>query len=541
MKGLTWKQFSALLQELKENNEFGAFRNTIIARCSFDFHAFCSIFFQHYCENAFNKYHLDKFRDFVFGQRGARDADAAPRGYAKSTIEVLFKPLHDIAYESENFILILSNTYDQSVSKVQDIRSELIENKLYSAIYGDCLASGKAGKDNFIVSRGDYQCRITALGSGSEMRGIRHKNFRPTKIILDDIEHSTEVEKEMLRNKMQEWFKDVVGKLGSPKTNYSIVGTVLHERSLLKSLIENPRYKSRMYKAIISWATNKKLWDEWTEIYTNFDLDKDDRQKKALKFYHDNKKKMDEGVEVLWPDREPYYALQEEIIEYGIRSFMKEKQNSPMTDETKVFDPVSFKYYTKTAKGILITKTKILVPWNQLTSYGVIDPSTGERKPSTNRDVDFTCILSGYKDMRGRLFVDSDITKRIPPSVFVRRIFEQQAYYKYRSFGVEINLFRNLLMKNLLDERKKVEKAEKRKIECQFYQINQVENKHKRIYSVEPKVFHGQILFNSDQISTEFWNQLKDFPKGDHDDCPDALEMLWGLVNNKYKVSPFNY
>ena len=82
----------------------------------------------------------------------------------------------------------------------------------------------------------------------------------------------------------------------------------------------------------------------------------------------------------------------------------------------------------------------------------------------------------------------------------------------------------------------KIIKEKGKRIDIKFYDIDLHDNKEKRIYSLEPKVFHGHILFNKDKVSTEFMNQLYDFPKAVHDDCPDALEMLWGLVQNKYKV-----
>ena len=61
--------------------------------------------------------------------------------------------------------------------------------------------------------------------------------------------------------------------------------------------------------------------------------------------------------------------------------------------------------------------------------------------------------------------------------------------------------------------------------------------KEKRIEMIEPKVTHGWILLNR-ALSQEFINQLEDFPRGDNDDCPDALEMLWKLANNAYRASP---
>lgn len=526
-------EFFATLQELVIAEDIENFISAIYYRCAEDIEIFAICFFPHYCKYPFNVFHFDTFRNYDFGERGVRRADAAPRGFAKSTIKVLIKPIHDLCYKLEKFIVILSYNEAQSAQKLKDISSELITNEMLHTFYGRLIQGRKVNATDFVASHPDFSCRLLALGSGTEMRGIRYRDSRPSKIILDDIEHSTEVENELLRDKVEAWYMDVVSKIGDEETNIEIVGTILHERSLLKKLIKNPRYSSREYKAIISWSERRDLWDKWTEIYVN--LDDDNRMENAKQFYLDNQEEMDKGVEVLWPEKEPYYRLQEEIIETGIRSFMKEKQNSPMSDEEKVFSPESIWWYKEVEHGFLIEKTNVLIPWQALTAVGAIDPSTGQRKPTANKKPDFTCIPCGYYDQKKRLFVDYDFTKRVPPSEFIAKIFELNEQYKFYKFAVETNLFRNLLLDNIRKER------DRRKVtNVKWYDVELHENKEKRIYSLEPKIFHGHILFNRDKISTEFMNQLYDFPKAVHDDCPDSLEMLFGLVQNKYKVGALN-
>jgi predicted phage terminase large subunit-like protein len=531
LRNLPQEEFSRLLQNLQ--NDYDAFMEALIHRCATDIQLFAITFFPHYCRHAFNRFHRDTFAQYKFGERAIRRASAAPRGYAKSTNKVLIKPIHDVCYRLEKFIVIISNTDAQAVQKVKDIQSEFIGNDDLISAFGNFIPSRKIGSTDFVAHNADHPCRILALGSGTEMRGIRFGDVRPTKIILDDIEHSEEVESEMLREKQLNWYNDVISKIGDEQTNIELVGTVLHRESLLVKLINNPRYQSAEYRAIESWSQRKDLWDKWKGIYCN--LDDGDRIINAKAYFMQNEAEMLKGTEVLWPEKEPYYALQEEIIETGIRSFMKEKQNSPMSDEEKVFAPENIWWYQEQEKGLFIEKTNTLIPWNMLTAYGTIDPSTGQRKVTSNKKPDFTSILSGYADQRNRLFVHEAYLKRVAPSVFIREIFDLHARLNYFKFGVETNLFRELLLDNILKERKRIEQELKKMIQIKFYEIYLTENKEKRIYSIEPKVAHGLILFNRN-LSQEFMNQLYDFPKGTHDDGPDSLEMLWGLVNNKYKV-----
>ena len=222
-----------------------------------------------------------------------------------------------------------------------------------------------------------------------------------------------------------------------------------------------------------------------------------------------------------------------ELIEQGRRSFMKEKQNEPIGDDSKVFDKIH--WYRETSEGFLIESSGVVIPRDHLadSAYGVLDPATGKRRASNLGD--FSCILTGFKDLKGRLLVHSDWTKREPPTKYIKQIFMNHEEYSYQKFGVEENLYRELLMPNLADERARQDERRKSLTKLGLYEINQTKNKIERITAIEPKVTHGWILFNR-SLSQEFVNQVLNFP-GQHDDGPDCLEMLWNLVYNRYKVS----
>lgn len=531
---LTQTEFLQLCEDLKKNNEDDLLLDCLKVRCAEDIETFSQVFFPHYCEYPFNRFHRDTFSDYKFGERNTRRAKAAPRGYAKSTTACFFKPIHDLCYKLESFIVIISNTEPQAIQKLKDIQQELIDNDFLHAVYGRFLKSKKVGSTDFIAYSGTHPVRFVALGAGTEMRGIRFGSVRPSKIILDDVEHSEKVESEMLRDKMLHWFQDVVSKIGDNKTNIDFIGTVLHRKSLLKSLLSNPRYFGREYKAIESWHVNKDLWALWQGIYNN--IDNENRVEEAKAFFEANKDKMLEGTSVLWPEKEPYYDLQIEILESGLRSFMKEKQNDPLSDEEKTFNINDVWWYEERKEGLFILKTQKLIAWSELTPIGTIDPATGQSKASVNKKTDYTSIINGFHDLKGRVFVHEDWLQRASPSMFIRKIFEFMTKYQHSRFGVETNLYRELLLENIKDERERYERETGHRIETKFYDIYLTENKEKRIYTLEPKVKNGWILLNK-KLSNTLLDQFWDFPKGEHDDGPDAVEMLWGLVNNKYKVS----
>jgi predicted phage terminase large subunit-like protein len=515
-------------------------RELALLRMATDVEFYAIYYFPHYCQDPFNEFHHDLFQSHGFMERAVRRARAAPRGYAKSTITSLIKPIHDVCYGLEKYIVIVSSTQDQANQRLSDIRTEVLTNAALAADFGIHFRTKKPGETRYTVYRGNFSCLFESYGSGVEVRGIRYGADRPTKIVVDDGEHSEEVDNEALRKKYHDWFFQVISNLGTKTTNIECVGTILHRDSHLANLLKNPAYDGKLYRSVVSWSERQDLWDKWTLIYTN--LENPRRQEEAEQFYKQNEKDLLQGAKVLWPEREPYLYLMKELIEKGRRAFLKEKQNEPIGGDEALFDAV--RWYRETSEGFVIESSGVLVPWDLLkdaqgkwlNAYGVLDPATGQTKAKPGRLGDFAALLTGIYDPKGRLFVHRDWTKRAPPTKQISEVFEHHVEFGYQKFGVETNLFRNLLLPNLIAERRRIEQETKKLIKIPFYDIENVENKEKRIYTLEPKTTHGWILFNR-ALSQEFIGQLEAFPHGDHDDGPDALEMLWGLVNNRYKPS----
>lgn len=531
------------MNALEISGPLEAVNQTLRDRCETDFELFCEVFFPHYCEYPFNKFHSDCFAFYRQNQDGARVVDCAPRGYAKSTVKALFKPIHDLCYGLEKYILFISATKPQAIQKLKDIRREILVNDHLTSVYGISFPNKKVGAETFEVITPHGGILLQAVGAGTEIRGIRYGESRPSKIILDDAEDSEEVLNEDIRNQTEAWLHEVVSNLGSKQTSIEIVGTVLHRDSLLMRLKKNPAYTTRIYKAIISWAERQDLWEAWKKIYQN--LDNDRRADEALAFFKAREADMLKGTEVLWPEKEPYYDLMLQLIEKGKRAFMKEKQNAPLASDTAVFDNIWWYHIDEKRGGIVIEKTGAFVDLKGLPSYGAMDPATGGTTKSQKKKLDFTCIASGFKDLKGRLLVHRDWTKKAKPSIYIPQIFEEHAEMRYDKFAIEENLYRGLLTENIVREKKERQAELKKRgvkddeIRVPFYEIENREQKEKRILTLEPKVSNGWILFNR-TLSYEFMNMVEEFPNGDHDDAPDALEMLWGLTNGLYKPSPLN-
>ena len=532
-----WKLYDELLtdQQLLEA------KTLLIERCRFDVETFARVFFPHYCDYSFNQFHRDCFADWRQNTRRARYADAAPRGSAKSTLKTLIKPIHDLCFGHENFIIIISDTQAQAIGKLKDIRAELLDNAMLVTHFGTFFRAKNVAETSFVARCGNRKVLFQAYGAGSEIRGIRFGQHRPSKIILDDAENSEEVFNEEIRAKREDWFKQVISKLGNKTTNIEVVGTILHKQSLLRNLFDNPAYRARMYKAVISWSDREDLWQKWRELYGNLENALEQRTAESDDFFLDHRDEMLRGTKVLWPERESYLDLMKEMFELGRKAFFKELQNEPIASDQALFDTLH--WYVETPEGVKIERTGVVIPWDQLSApMAAMDPSAGQTKAKPGKLGDFTSILAGRTDVRGRLFVSNDWTKRAAPTKYISAIFELWELLKYEKMAVETNLYRNLLLPNIATEKearerkRKADKVGDWAINVKFYDVINVENKIKRIYALEPKVENGYILFNK-TLSAEFRNQMEAFPLGEHDDAPDALEMLWSLANGRYAMT----
>lgn len=532
IRQLSTRQFSKLYEKLKTTNPRAA-KRLLKLRCRYDLELFTRVFFAHYTKHPFNRFHREYFAEAQIGARKVRRVRAAPRGYAKSTIAAVVRPIHDGCYGFEKYVVFFSATDPLALAKVKDIRSELRDNDALRECFDIRFATSTPGESQFDVAIDGNPIKYEAHGRGVEVRGTRKKADRPSKLVFDDIEDSEGTESESIRAKDAAWFSDVAGKLGDESTNVEFIGTVLHPESLLKKTLENPVYDAKLYKAVESWPERQELWEAWTAIYTN--LDDPARQEKARAFYEERRAEMNAGVQLLWPERESIYDIQLEIIEHGIRSFSKEKQNEPMLSDEAVFKKLH--WYREVEEGFIVESSGKLIPRKEVQDawLGALDPSTGQTKPKPGSKGDYAALGTGFHHRStGRLFVHHAWMERRPPTDQIAQIFNQHEVYGYQKFAFETNLYRNLFSHNLIEEKKRRERTGKAPARLPFYEVENLENKLKRIHAIEPKVTHGYILFNR-ALSKQFLNQLQFFPKAEHDDGPDMLEMLWNIVGGSFR------
>lgn len=205
------------------------------------------------------EFHLQLFEDMA---QPINNADAAPRGHAKTTIgsiEIIYRIVNVISH----YILPISDTYTQAKDIVDNIRGELEGNHLIRWVYGDLSTSWHWTSGAFTTSN---EVRVVARGSNMKVRGLKYKHWRPDFVSIDDLENDEAVMKQERREKLMNWFKRAVLPAMSPTGKVSLVGTVLHDDSLLNNALKGEKgfggWRKHKFAALIQGEQGEhSLWE----------------------------------------------------------------------------------------------------------------------------------------------------------------------------------------------------------------------------------------------------------------------------------------
>ena len=493
-----------------------------IKRGSTDLEFFGKTYFPHYISSPCSKLHeyiCDKYPGMILKSietgLGDKEADAAPRGNAKSTWVSLILPLWCCAFKYRSFALIVSETAAQSEDFILFIKTELEVNERLAQDFPTLCGQGAIWRADTIITKNGI--KIRGAGSGQKLRGMRHGSNRPDLVICDDLENDEAVESPDQRKKLEKWFFKALMKIGQKNTVYCVDGTILHYDGLLANLLSKPGWKGKKFKAVIKYSISK-LWEKWEEIFIDIDAGKEVAEEKADAFFEKHKKAMLEGTEILWPEVEDYYYLMKMRISDGPAYFESEKQNEPINPEDAVFLEEWIIYWDNENPEL-----------EDIPHYGTVDPSLGK----SSKISDPSAILGGRFKNR-ILYLDiADIEKRLPDKI-IDDILLYHKRDKFQAFGVESVQFQQFFATTLQTE------SHKRQLTIPVIEIQVHTDKDLRIVTLQPWIKNGWIRFRKnmkEMVRHLIYYRPKG--KGGHDDGPDALEMLKTMIEKS--VGPIEY
>ena len=491
--------------------------------CRWDVERFARKFFPHLCPIDFCSMHHDFFERYRTdaGARGLRDATAAPRVFAKTTIIGKIKIIHDCVYQHERYIVILSSRDDLAVDKVKDIRDELETNAALHRVYGP-QRGPLWNVDDIITAMG---VRVRGASRFTQVRGFLWGEVRPSKLVPDDAENSTLVLTENQRQKTWDWFAEDISKLGDEQTNIDAIGTLLHENSLLAKLLRNPGYRARRYQAVLSFADASAvpLWQQWRELF--LDLDNPTHQEDARTFFETHEAAMLQGTAVLWPERYDYYRLMVERLVDGDAAFFKERQNQPQRAGDTLFDIERAGYCSLTTDRLLRRDGRVVLLTQLVDIVAYWDPAIGQ---GDNPDWS-ACVVLG-KDLSGYLYaLDAYMSQGASPTAQVNGVVDLLWRWRVRRFGYEANQFQSLQGRNIATALAQRALDEGEHYAPIYIPITNTRNKMLRISTLEPLITNRHLFFN-EALPREYLRQMTVFRPVDGADKDDAGDATEGAV-----------
>lgn len=475
------------------------------ARAEKDFHFFRTTYFPHYCtipgDSALHAWLDTALPDMVADAKGGRLALAAPRGEAKSTFIALFFVLWCVLTGRKRYLLIIADALEQAATLLEAVKAELDGNPRLGMDFPEATGQGRVWNVGVVLTKSNV--KIQALGAGKRMRGLRHGPYRPDLVVLDDLENDENVAKPEQRDKLQGWLQKTVLNLGAADGSMDVVyvGTILHYDSVLARTLKKPGWQSQTFRAIIQWPDDMALWDRWENLYRAEGRDA------AAAFFAANTAAMLRGARVSWPEARPLLALM--LLRADDRAaFDSEYQNDPLCGDEAPFASCITFWVDRSADWLF---------------FGACDPSLG--KHGAGRDPSALLVGGFLRSTMTLDVVEASIKKRHPDRI-IEDILGLHMAYRPLLWAVEAVQFQEFFADVL------TRRALERGIPLPVQPVRSNTDKILRIESLQPHMTQGRIRLHASHQTLV--DQLRHFPKADHDDGPDALEMLWSVASRGF-------
>lgn len=397
----------------------------------------------------------------------------APRGFGKTSTVNLAFPAKKILFQEKKFIVPISCTATQATMQGENLKRELLTNRMITTLFGP-MKSDTFSKEMWVTSTGTA---IMPRGAGQQVRGILYGDNRPDLIIIDDLEDAESVRSDEQRAKTKAWFfEDVLNSINRSRKDWKIVviGTLLHEDSLLANLLEDP-----------AW-------------------------------YHAHLSICDDNFKSNWPDFMDDTAIGNLVEQYRrmglLDSFYREYMGVPIAKESAKFQQDMFKYYEETDKDFLDIRKK-------LENIVILDPA----KTTTSHSDDTAIIGIGVDVETPRIYIRDIVKGNIHPEQQYNECFDMADRIGARVIGIEVTSLNEFITYPLRTEMIR---------QGRYYNIVELKaraSKEERIAALVPFYRMGFVYHNRG-VCSPLEKQLLSYPRSKKDDIMDAeayiVEML---------------
>lgn len=422
-------------------------------------------------------------------------AIAAPRGHAKSTAITHCFTLACVLFRDRKFVLLVSDTYEQAVLFLADIKLELQENEALIDMFGNITFTKDSENDMICHFDDGHKFRIIAKGSEQKVRGIKWDGMRPDLIIGDDLENDEIVLNQERREKFRKWFEGALLPARNERGIVRIVGTILHMDSLLERWMPKPWHKHVIDDGTKVWSTKKRPW-------------------LGIKYRaHTPRFK-----EILWPEKWPKERLQAERDRYvengNPEGYSQEYLNEPIDESRAYFRREDF----------LPMSMYDLESHKQY--YIAVDFAITDKDRSN-----YTVFVVGGMDSNDKLHIVDLIRERMDAKEIIDTLFLLCERYNPEIVTVEAGMIEKSLGPFLQDEMNRRNK---------FLMINPMvptKDKETRARGIQARLRAGQVHFNKEtDWYPDFEMEMRQFPRSPYDDQVDAMAWLGLTLNKMYRA-----
>jgi predicted phage terminase large subunit-like protein len=424
--------------------------------------------------------------------------------HAKSTAVTLGYGLSTLLFRERKFMLLVSDTESQASLFLGTFKQELQDNEELIDLFrikrseNGLVKFVKDSETDIIVECEDgHKFRIIAKGAEQKLRGLIWNGSRPDIIMCDDMENDELVMNKDRRDKMRRWFKGALLPCRSDNGIIRIVGTILHNDSLLESFMPNDSDKQTQRIGLKTFTTRKSMW-------------------KAVKYRAHN----EDFSELLWPSKksaDEFKMMYNEAVRDGTTDiYSQEYLNVPLDESVTFFKKSDFLATTENDRAM------------KMHHYITADLAISESEKA-----DYSVFILAGVDENKVIHIKDVIRERLDGRQIVDNLLFMNQVYDPEAVGIEDMQVSKSIGPFLREEM----------IKNNNY-LSLVALKHggkdkiTRSRSIQARMRAHSVKFNKEaDWYPIFENECLTFPRGKHDDQVDAFAYL-GLMLDKLIEAP---
>lgn len=376
------------------------------------------------------------------------------RGGAKSTTGEEATTIRALFTDFANG-LIVSSTQTRAAERLEAVKHELENNDTIVNLFGEQV--GDIWQAHKVVLL-NGTC-IQALGVGQAVRGIKHHEFRPDFIWIDDIEDEESVKTPEACFERLKWLYGTLLPVCAKNAVSRVTGNRLSPDAVVSKLAQNPEWKSRRYPICYTDVESGREIATWPEFRDIIWIDKKRREYQEL------------GLDQVWASEFMCEAISETIKPF-------KAEHIRVVPRTRTWEAVYVMYDpAKTTKNLKQQAHTGKAVWSWVGEKLVIWEAWG---------------------------------KPIMPSELINDIFKTEADYSPVSMRVEADG-----LEEWLNEPLRIEQTRRRVLLPNLGPERAPKDKDAFIRSLQPFFFSGIVEFACDL--PELRAQALNFPSGRKD------------------------